>query len=95
MNETANHNGVGEANGKGLGGPVNGVNGVNGNNDHFDRTSMLGSLHQSYDEEPAPPLLWFHSVPEAWVSSLSQLQLSASVPGLTVAPPIWQVVSTA
>ena len=60
MNGSADHNGVGQANKQGLG--------QIDDEPHFDRSSMLGNLHQGYDDEPAPPLLWFHSVPEAWVS---------------------------
>lgn len=53
-------------------GHTNGVNGngngVNGDGDHFDRNSMLGHLGANpYDDEPAPPLLYFHSIPEGWV----------------------------
>ena len=72
MNGSANNAGVGEANQKGLG-QVN-------DEQYFDRNSMLGNLHQGYDDEPAPPLLWFHSVPEAWVSSSA---ISAKLPGDT------------
>lgn len=52
-------------------------NGMNGE-DHFDRNSMLGHLGANpYDDEPAPPLLYFHSVPAAW-----RWLTSWAIPGL-------------
>ena len=36
----------------------------------YNRHSMLGSLMEEYDDDADLPLLYFHSVPEAWVSFL-------------------------
>ena len=53
-------------------GHANGNGNLNTSPDHYDRNSMLGSLHSPYDEEPAPPLLYFHSPVQAWVRTFSQ-----------------------
>lgn len=34
----------------------------------YDRHSMLGNLMENYEEDADLPLLYFHSIPEAWVS---------------------------
>ena len=49
--------------------PVGSRNAQTGDNE-YDRHSMLGNLMENYDADDDVPLLYFHSIPEAWVRSL-------------------------
>ena len=50
---------------------------------------MLGHLGSSpYDDEPAPPLFYFHSVPEAWVRPRCKFSALALFPALVLLQPL-------